>query len=205
MIAYLEGQIISVESNLIVLKTSSGVGYSVNVVTQLSSTSLTEELINLHIYTNVREDEISLYGFQELEQKELFMMVIKTSGIGPKMGLAILSSLTPEQLVNAVHHNSTESFSQVPGIGKKTAVKLCLDLKDQLNRYSKTKFGQKHILKNKVEGIGLEIGKDSVFSALKNLGYNEKEIIKVLKDTDNTDIHFEERLKKALSLLTPLR
>ena len=135
MIAYLEGEIVRTEPNLIVLKTSGGVGYAVHVSQQVSVKFAAEEFIALHIYTNVREDDISLYGFQKLEEKELFEMVIKTSGVGPKLGLAVLSVLSPQQLVDAVHQSSAESFSQVSGIGKKTAAKLCLDLKDQLKRH----------------------------------------------------------------------
>ena len=136
MIAYLEGQIILVEKNLIVIKTSEGVGYAVNISSQLSSKISLEDSLALHIYTNVKEDDISLYGFKNIDEKVLFTMIIKTSGIGPKLGLAILSVFSPTQLVGAVNRNSAESFSQVPGIGKKTAVKLCLDLKDKLKNHS---------------------------------------------------------------------
>ena len=197
MIAYLEGQILRSEANLIVLKTSDGVGYAVHVSQHLAVKASPEEFITLHIYTNVREDDISLFGFQKLEEKELFEMLIKTSGVGPKLGLAVLSVLSPSQLVDAVHLDSNESFSQVPGIGKKTAVKLCLDLKDQLKRHPISVFEAGLTLS------GTEI--DGVFSALKNLGYTEKEILPVLRETGSSDLPFEGRLKKALSLLTPLR
>ena len=205
MIAYLEGEIVRTEPNLIVLKTSGGVGYAVHVSQQVSVKFTTEEFIALHIYTNVREDDISLYGFQKLEEKELFEMVIKTSGVGPKLGLAVLSVLSPQQLVDAVHQSSAESFSQVSGIGKKTAAKLCLDLKDQLKRHpvSGIESGLEGVSKARATPQGIEI--DGIFSALKNLGYSETEILSVLRETSSSDLSFEDRLKKALSLLTPLR
>ena len=205
MIAYLEGHILRSEANLIVLKTSDGVGYAVHVSQNLAVKASPEEFITLHIYTNVREDDISLYRFQKLEEKELYEMLIKTSGVGPKLGLAVLSVLSPSQLVDAVHQNSNESFSQVSGIGKKTAVKLCLDLKDQLKRHPISGFepGPAGSSKAGLTLSGTEI--DGVFSALKNLGYSEKEILPVLRETSNSDLPFEGRLKKALSLLTPLR
>ena len=205
MIAYLEGHILRSEANLIVLKTSDGVGYAVHVSQNLAVKASPEEFITLHIYTNVREDDISLYGFQKLEEKELFEMLIKTSGVGPKLGLAVLSVLSPSQLVDAVHQNSNESFSQVSGIGKKTAVKLCLDLKDQLKRHPISGFepGPTGSSKAGLTLSGTEI--DGVFSALKNLGYSEKEILPVLRETGISDLPFEGRLKKALSLLAPLR
>ena len=205
MIAYLEGEIVRTEPNLIVLKTSGGVGYAVHVSQQVSVKFAAEEFIALHIYTNVREDDISLYGFQKLEEKELFEMVIKTSGVGPKLGLAVLSVLSPQQLVDAVHQSSAESFSQVSGIGKKTAAKLCLDLKDQLKRHpgSGIESGLEGVSKARATPQGIEI--DGIFSALKNLGYSETEILSVLRETGSSDLSFEDRLKKALSLLTPLR
>ena len=205
MIAYLEGHILRTKSNLVVIKTSANVGYEVHVPLQVSVKYSPEEFLSLHIHSNYREDDISLYGFQNLEEKELFEMLIKTSGIGPKLGLAILSEISPIQLVEAVKLDNTGVFSQVSGIGKKTAAKLCLDMKDQLKKHSfsgfesGTEFG---------ENAGSTLGAneiDGVFSALKNLGYSEKEIILVLKESGNSDLDFEERLKKALSLLTPLR
>ena len=205
MIAYLEGEIVRTEPNLIVLKTSGGVGYAVHVSQQVSVEFTTEEFIALHIYTNVKEDDISLYGFQKLEEKVLFEMVIKTSGVGPKLGLAVLSMLSPQQLVDAVHQSSAESFSQVSGIGKKTAAKMCLDLKDQLKRHpvSGIESGLEGVSKGRATPQGIEI--EGIFSALKNLGYSETEILSVLRETGSSDLSFEDRLKKALSLLTPLR
>ena len=205
MIAYLEGHILRSEANLIVLKTSANVGYAVHVPLQVSVKYSPEEFLSLHIHSNYREDDISLYGFQNLEEKELFEMLIKTSGVGPKLGLAVLSAISPRQLVDAVQQNNTGVFSQVPGIGKKTAAKLCLDMKDQLKKHSFSGFesGIEHgVNTGTVSGV-TEI--DGVFSALKNLGYSEKEILSVLKESGNSDLPFEDRLKKALSLLTPLR
>jgi len=205
MIAYLEGQILRSEANLIVLKTSGGVGYAVHVTKQLSVKATSEEFLTLHIYTNVREDDLSLYGFQNIEEKELFTMLIKTSGVGPKLGLAVLSVLSPRQLVDAVLQNSTESFSQVPGIGKKTAAKLCLDLKDQLKRHPIIEIESGFDGGIQTGGVLAGKGIDAIFSALKNLGYSEKEIMAVLRESGSSDLTFEVRLKKALSLLAPLR
>tara|TARA_Y100001970_G_C14200487_1_gene840823 strand:- start:449 stop:1066 length:618 start_codon:yes stop_codon:yes gene_type:complete len=205
MIAYIEGQIILIEKDFITLKTSDGVGYEVYILKQLSSNLSLKDYLALHIYTNVKEDDISLYGFKEIEEKELFTMLIKTSGVGPKLGLAILSVLSPNQLVDAVHQNNAVSFSEVPGIGKKTALKLCLDLKDKLKNHKLAHLGFVPEAKNESMNSDSENGTQSVFSALKNLGYQEKEIIKVLRESGNSDLPFENRLKKALSLLTPLR
>ena len=145
MIAYLEGHILRSEANLIVLKTSANVGYAVHVPLQVSEKFSAEEFLSLHIHPNYREDDISLYGFQSLEEKELFEMLIKTSGVGPKLGLAVLSAISPRQLVDAVQQDNTGVFSQVPGIGKKTAAKLCLDMKDQLKKHSFSAVSYTHL------------------------------------------------------------
>ncbi len=205
MIAYLEGHILRSEDYLIVLKTSANVGYAVNVPLQISEKYFPEEFLSLHIHPNYREDDISLYGFQNLEEKKLFEMLIKTSGVGPKLGLAVLSAITPNQLFDAVQQNNTGVFSQVSGVGKKTAAKLCLDMKDQLKKHSFYGFESGIELESNSETDKdlTEIG--GVFSALKNLGYSEKEILSVMKESGNSDMPFEERLKKALSLLTPIR
>ena len=205
MIAYLEGHILRSEDNLIVLKTSANVGYAVYVPLQVSVKYSPEEFLSLHIHSNYREDDISLYGFQNLEEKKLFEMLIKTSGVGPKLGLAILSSISPRQLFEAVQQNNTEVFYHVSGIGKKTAAKLCLDMKDQLKKHSFSGFesGIEHETNTLTDSSSSET--DGIFSALKNLGYSEKEILSVMKEHSNSDLPFEDRLKKALSLLTPLR
>ena len=205
MIAYLEGHVLRSEDNLIVLKTSGGVGYAVHVSKHLSVKVSPEEFLTLHVYTNVREDDLSLYGFLSLDEKELFTMLIKTSGVGPKLGLAVISVLSPRQLVNAVHQGNADSFSQVPGIGKKTAAKLCLDLKDQLKRHPILSFESGLETGSETGGSVTSMEIDTVFSALKNLGYSEKEILVVLRDCGSLEEPFELRLKKALSLLTPLR
>ena len=132
-------------------------------------------------------------------------MLIKTSGVGPKLGLAVLSAISPRQLIDAVQQDNTEFFSRISGIGKKTAAKLCLDMKDQLKKHSFSGF-ESVIEHGENTGTDSGITKiDGVFSALKNLGYSEKEILSVLKESGNADLPFEDRLKKALSLLTPLR
>jgi len=205
MIAYLEGHILRSEANLIVLKTSANVGYAVHVPLQVSAKYSPEEFLSLHIHSNYREDDISLYGFQNLEEKELFEMLIKTSGVGPKLGLSVLSAISPRQLIDAVQQDNSVVFSQVPGIGKKTAVKLCLDMKDRFKKHTFSGFesGIDYGAKPGTASGTTEI--DGVFSALKNLGYSEKEILSVLKESGSSDLPFEDRLKKALSLLTPLR
>ena len=143
MIAFIEGRVLFLGTGMMVVQTQSGVGYEIRVPETICLKSQSNQEIQLYIHTHVREDELTLYGFSSWEQKELFQMVIKTTGVGPKLGLAVLSQLSIDQLTDAVFQNNTAAFSQVSGIGRKTAAKLCLDLKDQLkNREMRSSLSQ---------------------------------------------------------------
>ena len=197
MIAYIEGQIILIEKDFITLKTSDGVGYEVYILKQLSSNLSLKDYLALHIYTNVKEDDISLYGFKEIEEKELFTMLIKTSGVGPKLGLAILSVLSPNQLVDAVHQNNAVSFSEVPGIGKKTALKLCLDLKDKLKNKDFVK-SDSNFSSQKNNTL-----RNHALNALSSLGISRNisraKVDQILKENENVSLEslIKEVLKKS--------
>jgi Holliday junction DNA helicase RuvA len=202
MIAYLEGNVLRVHADLLILKTRDGVGYAVHAPQSLLAGCRPEEALEVHVHTHVREDEITLYGFRTPEDCALFEMLIKTSGVGPRIALAALSTLSAPELVSAVQRGDAEAFSKVPGIGKKTATKLCLDMRDQL---------KKHPLPGLQSGTFAEVSlqapsadSDGVLSALKNMGFAEREVLPVLQQLD-PEAPFEERFKKALSLLNPLR
>ena len=203
MIAFIEGRVFFLGTGMMVVQTQSGVGYEIRVPETICLKSQSSQEIQLYIHTHVREDELTLYGFSSWEQKELFQMVIKTTGVGPKLGLAVLSQLSIDQLTDAVFQNNTAAFSQVSGIGRKTAAKLCLDLKDQLkNREMKASSSLQ--TGNELDGILVDQNQELI-SALKNMGFQEREIRMVLPQAGEKDQPLEERLKKVLSLLTPLR
>ena len=203
MIAFIEGRVFFLGTGMMVVQTQSGVGYEVRVPETICLKSQSNQEIQLYIHTHVREDELTLYGFSSWEQKELFQMVIKTTGVGPKLGLAVLSQLSIDQLTDAVFQNNTAAFSLVSGIGRKTAAKLCLDLKDQLkNREMKASSSLQ--TGNELDGILVDQNQELI-SALKNMGFQEREIRMVLPQACEKDQPLEERLKKVLSLLTPLR
>ena len=203
MIAFIEGRVLFLGTGMMVVQTQSGVGYEIRVPETICLKSQSNQEIQLYIHTHVREDELTLYGFSSWEQKELFQMVIKTTGVGPKLGLAVLSQLSIDQLTDAVFQNNTAAFSQVSGIGRKTSAKLCLDLKDQLkNREMKASSSLQP--GNELDGILVDQNQELI-SALKNMGFQEREIRMVLPQAGEKDQPLEERLKKVLSLLTPLR
>ena len=135
MIAYLEGQVLSTDSGILVVKTLSGVGYAANIPQPLLVRLKVGDEVVLHVHTQVREEEISLYGFATTAERHLFELLIRTSGVGPKMAPGVLSVMLPQELINSVQQGDSNRFAQVPGIGKKTATKLCLDMRDQLKKH----------------------------------------------------------------------
>ena len=205
MIAYLEGQILSTDSGILVVKTLSGVGYAANTPQPLLVRLKVGDEAVLHVHTQVREDEISLYGFATTAERHLFELLIRTSGVGPKMALGVLSVMLPQELIDSVQQGDANHFAQVPGIGKKTAAKLCLDMRDQLKKHPVP--GLEAVMDGvadfELPGRGPE--RDDVYSVLRNQGFTEREILPVLRQVGNGEQSFEVRLKKALSLLNPLR
>ena len=204
MIAYLEGRVLLSGKGMLVIKTDSGVGYKVHVSQLLLSKYGPSDDIALHTHTHVRDDELTLYGFAVQEEKDWFEMLIKTTGVGPKLGLAILSALPVSQLTDAVLKENMAAFSRVSGIGRKTAAKLCLDLRDHLNNGHLSVSAESRSVNPVNSGIPVDEDRE-LASALKNMGYQEREIRQVLHQTGDREDSFEVRLKKALSLLAPLR
>jgi len=132
MIDMLTGQVAAITNQYIVV-TVGGVGLRVNVPTNVRDVvSGPGHVLTLYTHLVVREDDLSLYGFSEQDERALFETLLKVSGIGPRIALAIISTLTVERLKNAVAREEPEVLTRVPGVGKKLAQKLILELKDKL-------------------------------------------------------------------------
>ncbi len=131
MIASLRGTLLHKENNSLVIEIG-GVGVEVFVPAPLRDRFTPGELVSLHTYLVVREDSLTLYGFETLEEKEFFTLLLGVSGIGPRLALAGLSTLNPDSIRRAVFHEQPEVFSRIPGVGKKTAQKILLHLQDRI-------------------------------------------------------------------------
>ena len=131
MISSLKGEVIQKQKNSLVVQIS-GVGFYVNVSQHLSAKTEIGEIIVLSTRLIVREDDLSLYGFEDNRESELFTMLVKVNGIGPRLALSILSTLSIEMVYQAVISNTPAIFNQVPGIGNKTSQKIILALQDKL-------------------------------------------------------------------------
>lgn len=197
MIALLTGKIVSKTTEQIIIDVN-GVGYQVTV--PLSSFySLPEQgVITLHIHTHVREDALLLFGFMTPIEKEMFILLLTISGIGPKVALNILSHMSCIDLRDALVNEDAKRLATLPGIGKKTAERLILELRDKIRKLSTIDPAQ---TQSNQYSAPIAINDDTL-SALINLGYKEKQADAALTKLNiGPDDTMETVLKAALKLL----
>jgi len=197
MIALLTGVIAHKSPDHIILDVH-GVGYRV-LIPFSTYYELPDEGGNavLHIHTSVREDAIQLYGFRTSLEKSFFQLLISVSGVGPKMARDILSNIQPAPLAQALAQGDIHKLSTIPGIGKKTAERLVLELKDKAG-----KLNLAPLPVSEAREIPAEAVMDDVVSALLNLGYKEPQVRKALAGLDAAGgATVEEVLKQALRIL----
>ena len=179
MIGYLHGRVIALYTDHCLLDVH-GVGYRVFVANSTRTKLRQREEASLFIYTSVREDAIVLYGFAAEEEYDLFLQLIGVSGIGPKVALGILSAITVEGLCRAIQNKQASVLTKLPGIGKKSAERLILELKD------KVAFRGSEEEELLTIEDGEEVGDDAAseaMSALQSLGYTPSEIAPVIRKT----------------------
>ena len=197
MIAHLRGTILEKHPNRIVIDVN-GVGYDVFVpLSTFYGLGEPGAAIALRIHTHVREDAFVLYGFATLLEQELFERLIGVSGIGPKVALAVLSGIEPQEFIRAIERGDLARLTAIPGVGKKTSERIVLELKDRLPR------AQVAAAVAGVTASDAPILRDDVVSALVNLGYHrplaEKAAEAAIKTIGSTsDASFERVLKQAL-------
>jgi len=194
MIDQISGKIISINDNYVVLAVG-GLGIKVNISANFASKLVNEDLITLVTYLNVREDALDLYGFKNDSERNLFLMLIAISGIGPKLAVSILSGVELEELKSNILSGDIKSLTSIPGVGAKTAKRIIIELKDKLSKTTTTELGFE-------ENFGSKISKD-VLSALVGLGYSESMATKVIKRINpaNPDKSIESLIKEALKIL----
>lgn len=172
MFEYITGKLTFIYPTEIVVDVG-GVGYLLQVANPYAFSSQLNQRTTIYVYQAVREDAITLFGFRNIDEKRLFLKLISVSGIGPKSALSILASDDNEGLVNAIEQNNVSYLTKFPGVGKKTAGQLVLDLKGKLGTVNveavpnTTQSGNEELL-------------NEVSQALSGLGYSAKEIQKVL-------------------------
>jgi len=194
VIAFLRGRISDKQPNRIVVDVN-GVGYDVAVpLSTFYGLGEPGSDIALRIHTHVREDALALYGFATHIEQELFLRLIGVSGIGPKLALAVLSGIEPNDFIRAIERGDVARLTAIPGVGKKTAERIVLELKDRLPRKLAAPAAAAEAAGDRSDV------RDDVLSALVNLGYHrplaEKAVAAALKTAP--DGGFEQTLKQAL-------
>lgn len=195
MFYYIEGVITVIDVGLAVVDCG-GVGFAVNTTTNTLSRIRMGEKARLYTYPVIREDSFDLYGFFTLEEKRSFEMLIGVSGVGPKAAQAILSSNTPEALALAIVSGNEKALTVVPGIGKKIAQRVILELKDKLGKEMDS-IDVRSSSAPAVSAVGGDKRSDAA-AALAVLGYGNAEITAALKGLDLQSLTLEEIIKSAL-------
>ena len=187
MFYYLEGSVAELEPNLVVLDCG-GVGYALNTTANTLASLSRGERCRLYVSESIREDAFDLYGFYSKNEKMFFEMLTSVSGIGPKAALSILSANTPEGLALAVASGNEKALTVAPGIGKKIAQRVILELKDKIAKDSSAPA----VPASDNSAVG-----DAV-AALTVLGYGSNEIAQVLKTVDTSGMSTEQIIKTVL-------
>lgn len=209
MLAYIKGILEMKMTDYVVIDVG-GLGYKVfmseNGIENLGNIG---ETVKVHTYYRVREDDISIFGFNTLEELRMFELLLGVSGIGAKTALSMLAICEPSEFALAIVSEDVKTLTQIPGIGTKSAKRIILELKDKIKQQQ-----QIDEIKDKVENNGIKSEKSKVQKVIENrgkvqeaiealqvLGYHKKEIENIIKDLDVEELSTEELIKKSLKLL----
>jgi holliday junction DNA helicase RuvA len=199
MIASLTGRLVLKAPTQLVLDVH-GVGYEVFIPlsTYYGLPDLSESIL-LSVYTHVREDAISLFGFLTSQEKDAFVLLTSVSGVGPKLALSILSALPVSDLVSAIQSEDVEKLTSVPGIGNKSAGRLVLELKDKVGKLYSSLASETEVFRQ-----GQDASFDDALSALVNLGYrpqDAKEALKQVKKSNTESMKLQDMIRESLKEL----
>ncbi|HLM24658.1 MAG TPA: Holliday junction branch migration protein RuvA [Pyrinomonadaceae bacterium] len=204
MIAHLSGTLLSKQATSVIVDVS-GVGYEVTI--PLSTFYDLEDAgsnVQLRIYTHVREDTLQLYGFKTTRERELFLKLISVSGIGPKLGITLLSGMSADEMIASIRTNNLARLTLIPGVGRKTAERLIVELREKVADLSSAQLEEELGAKPEVSA---ESNEDTVradaLSALVNLGYQRSPAEKAIDAALNEggDITVESVLRRSLKKL----
>lgn len=198
MIGWLNGLIVDKHQPGKLVMDVNGVGYdvetSLNTFFQIETQN---KAVGLHIHTVVREDALLLYGFLEKQERALFRALIKVNGVGPKLAMAILSSISPNEFIQCIHQENAVLLTKLPGIGKKTAERLVVEMRDSIKQFGETTY-----LDSSNKPMNLKMrSQDEAISALEALGYKPQEALKVVNKIDDGIKSCEQLIREALQIL----
>lgn len=199
MIAFVRGTAVDMTENSVIVE-AGGIGYEIYMTgTELSQIHMGEE-VKIHTYFNVREDAMQLYGFRSKDDLQMFKLLLGVNGVGPKAAVGVLAGITADELRFAILSDDVKTLSKAPGIGKKTAQKLILELKDKMKLEDAFELKLAHEQEKAVAGLGeISDGRQEAVEALVALGYSSTDALRaVRKVTDVAPDDVEGLLKAAL-------
>jgi Holliday junction DNA helicase RuvA len=201
LIAHITGKLIQKQPNSVIVDVS-GVGYELTVpLSTFYDLGDTGAEVSLRAYTYVREDALQLFGFRTEREKRLFLLLIGVSGIGPKLAITALSGMSAEELIHAIRSGNLAKLVGVPGIGKKTAERMLVELKDKVAQLASPEM-EEQLKAGAIISVG-DAMRDDLISALVNLGYQKAAVEKAVAGVfrEKPEASFEVALKQALARL----
>lgn len=174
MIGYIKGKLLAVNDNTVILE-NGGIGYEITCSSLALNKIIQEDGGQVFTYMAVKEDGISLYGFISIEEKNMFLKLISVSGVGPKMGIGVLSSMSLYDLALKIATNDVKGLSSVKGLGKKTAERIILELREKVQAEDSAPVGAE-----KTVPVVLSKEEDDAVYALLSLGFNKSESVKAV-------------------------
>lgn len=204
MIAHLSGTLLSKQATSVIVDVG-GVGYEVTIpLSTFYDLEDTGSQVQLRIYTHVREDTLQLFGFKTIRERELFLKIISVSGIGPKLGITLLSGMSADELVGSIRTNDLARLTLIPGIGRKTAERLVIELREKVTALTSTQLEEQLSARTAASG---EVTQDSAradaLSALLNLGYQRSAAEKAVDNalSEGGEVTVENILRRVLRKL----
>lgn len=196
MFEFIIGDIVNIKEEYIVLQ-NNGIGYKIfTSINSMAKLEMGMKNAMIYTYLNVREDGVFLYGFTSEEEIDMFLLLLRVSKIGPKIGLGVLSTLTPNRIKMAILGRDFETLCKAPGIGKKTAERIVLELKDRIDKDL--------VLVDDDTDMNLDISNNyqETINGLMSLGYTRMEIEKILRNIDISKKSVEDIIREVLKKLS---
>ena len=203
MIAYLSGKLLDKQATSVIVETN-GVGYEVTIpLSTFYELGDVGSDVSLRIYTHVREDALQLFGFKTARERELYLKLISVQGIGAKSGISMLSGMSADEIVTAIRTDNLARLTSIPGVGRKTAERLVIELRDKLNEFTAQSTQEKIAAGTSTSELPADAVFDDALSALVNLGYQRNAAEKALKQAvkEGTEMSVQKLLRKSLQLL----
>lgn len=174
MIGFVKGKILSLKPDVALIETASGVGFEILISGAAYSSLQGKKEGEVYTYMQVREDGTSLFGFSSLEEKEMFLKLVSVSGVGPKMGIGVLSSMSAADIATSIATGDVKRLSAVKGLGKKTAERIILELREKVSLFEKAEIS------SGTPVIAVSSGDEDAVVALMTLGFTRTESVNAI-------------------------